>query len=847
LSPGRLPSYEEIQQPMSASRRRGHGLRLTARFRWAAVLLLLPLLGLAAVSGTGLVVSANASAALDHAQELNVALATLDEDVQHFGLTALDVLIGHQADDLGAMTAAETQVDADFAVLARATGFTAAQLMALPLVASAWSATISNRDAIRRLTSSVQKDAAAANLLEDAIDADERLLTSRVAAVEQLGAAHVAGLRQERDAAVLASAVAVGLALMIGIAIAAWLSNRLAQSVLRPLRILRTATSRLAAGDRSVRIDSVSGDEIAELGDAFDSMAGELEQEQDAVLARERRLVALVENTNDGIVVISAAGAIEFATPSFREYLDGEDGAPRFADIVHPDDLERVSAAWREGLLLSDGSTFEVKARLKHRDGGWHHVWAKVTNRLGDAGVAGMVVNINDVSERHEHEEQLAFQAQHDVLTGLANRGLFRERLERVAATTGEARVHSVLYIDLDDFKRINDTLGHQAGDDLLLAVGERLVASVRPEDLVARLGSDEFAILLDRADAHMAVTAAKRILGALQRPLTLGGRDVLPRASVGIASAAPGGIGGDSLLGDADLAMYFAKRNGKAQYRVFSPEMRTDLVDRLQLGEDLRAAIESGSIEVNYQPIIDMRSGAIVGAETLARWHHPTRGWVGPAVFIALAEELNLVERIDAVVLREACAQGRAWADAGLPSLRIAVNLSGSNLNNPDLVANVAATLADSGFKAANLELELTEGVVIAESEGTLGTLEGLKALGLRLAIDDFGTGYSVLSRLRTLPFDTLKVDKIFVDELDAVHLGSTLAESILDMARVLGLKVVAEGVETSRQADFLRSHGCDFAQGYLFSRPVGAAAFEALVRAAGSTRAADTKAAVA
>jgi EAL domain-containing protein (putative c-di-GMP-specific phosphodiesterase class I) len=335
-----------------------------------------------------------------------------------------------------------------------------------------------------------------------------------------------------------------------------------------------------------------------------------------------------------------------------------------------------------------------------------------------------------------------------------------------------------------------------------------------------------------------MAVAATKRILGALQRPLTLGGRDVLPRASVGIASTMPGGVGGDSVLGDADLAMYFAKRSGKAQYRMFSAEMRSDLVDRLQLGEDLRAAIESGSLEVNYQPIIDMPSGAVVGAETLARWHHPTRGWVGPVVFIPLAEELNLVERIDAFVLRQACAQGRAWADAGLPRLRIAVNLSGSNLNNPNLVANVAATLADSGFPAANLELELTEGVVIAESDSAVATLHGLKALGLSLAIDDFGTGYSALSRLRALPFDTLKVDKIFVDELDAVRPGSTLAESILDMARVLGLRVVAEGVETSRQADFLRSHGCDFGQGYLFSRPLGVAGFEALLLNASATR---------
>ena len=225
------------------------------------------------------------------------------------------------------------------------------------------------------------------------------------------------------------------------------------------------------------------------------------------------------------------------------------------------------------------------------------------------------------------------------------------------------------------------------------------------------------------------------------------------------------------------------------------------------------------------------MESASIVGAEALARWNHPTRGWVGPAVFIPLAEELNLADRIDAFVLREACTQGRAWVDAGLPMLRMAVNLSGSNLDNPDLVATVARTLPETGFSPANLELELTEGVAIAESDSALATLENLKALGLHLAIDDFGTGYSALSRLRRLPFDTLKVDKVFVDELAAANPGSTLAESILDMARVLGLKVVAEGVETSSQADFLRRRGCDFAQGYLFSRAIESSAFEALL----------------
>jgi diguanylate cyclase (GGDEF)-like protein len=442
-----------------------------------------------------------------------------------------------------------------------------------------------------------------------------------------------------------------------------------------------------------------------------------------------------------------------------------------------------------------------------------------------------VVINISDVSERHEFEQQLTFQALHDALTGLANRELFRQRLERSAITAGARLVNSVLYLDFDDFKRITDTLGHQAGDAFLVAMASRLVTCLRPEDTVARLGGDEFAVLLEGTDTGAAVGTTERVLAALQQPLTLEGKDVAPRASVGIASASPSTASPDTLLADADLAMYFAKRHGKAQYQVFSPAMRTDLLDRLQLGEDLRAAIGSGGIEVYYQPIVEMESGSIMGAEALARWNHLTRGWVGPAAFIPLAEELDLAVRIDALVLRQACLQGRAWADAGLPPLRMAVNLSGSNLDNPDLVATVARTLEETGFSPANLEIELTEGVVIAESDGAVATLEDLKALGLHLAIDDFGTGYSALSRLRALPFDTLKVDKVFVDELAVANPGSTLAESILDMARVLGLKVVAEGVETSSQADYLRRRGCDFAQGYLFSRPIEARAFEALL----------------
>ena len=502
------------------------------------------------------------------------------------------------------------------------------------------------------------------------------------------------------------SAVAVVLALVLGLAIALWLSSRLAQSVLRPLTALKQATARLAAGDLRHRVAAGGGDEIAELGQAFDNLADQLGTERDAVLSRERRLAALVENVGDGILVIDANREIVFATPSFREYLDIDGVATtRLTNIVHPDDLGTVGEAWNRGVAGGDGFAFEVEARLKHGDGSWHHVWARVTNRFGDAAVAGMVINVSDVSERHDYEQQLTFQALHDSLTGLANRDLFTQRLEASATLAGHQRVNSVLCLDIDDFKRINETLGHQAGDAFLVAIAERLVASVRPSDAVARLGGDEYAILLDGKDAGEAIAATERLISSVQRPLVLDGKDVAPRVSIGIASAT-GRVGPQTLLADADLAMYFAKRSGKARFQVFAAGDAHRAPRHGSSWVRISAPRSSPvSIKVNYQPIVELATGSIVGAEALARWRHPTRGWVGPMVFIALAEELNLVERIDALVLREACTQGRTWADAGLPVMRMAVNLSGSNLARSDLVASVAGILEETGFSAANLE----------------------------------------------------------------------------------------------------------------------------------------------
>jgi diguanylate cyclase (GGDEF)-like protein/PAS domain S-box-containing protein len=551
----------------------------------------------------------------------------------------------------------------------------------------------------------------------------------------------------------------------------------------------------------------------------------QLRAEQEAVRRRERRLSALVENAGDGILVVDGGGQVVFVTPSFsNEFFDGSLGTPDFKRMIHPDDWDHTARAWGRVKSGGDGTASEVETRLLGRHGDWRHVWVKLTNQLDDPAVGGIVVNVTDISDRHEFERMLTHQTLHDALTSLPNRDFLSRRMERTAANSSREN-HSVLYLDYDDFKRINDKFGHSAGDQFLVETSARLAGCVRPEDTVARLGGDEFAILLEDTGTDGAIVAATRIIAALGAPILIGGKEVHPSASIGIASGPLGPLGAETLLADADLAMYFAKRAGKGGYRVFADAMRTELVERLELGEDLRTAIESLSFEVMYQPIVDLQSGGIIGAEALARWHHPSRGWVGPDTFIPLAEELGLVDRIDMWVLRQACAKGRAWTERWSAPFKMAVNLSGRDLEQPEIVDHIGRILEETGFPPGQLELELTEGVAINEFSGALQTLEAIKALGVSLAIDDFGTGYSALSRLRGLPFDRLKIDKAFVDDIGRTAPGPMLVDTILEMAHILGLEVIAEGVETTTQADYLRQRDCDFAQGYLFNRPLGEA----------------------
>ena len=449
------------------------------------------------------------------------------------------------------------------------------------------------------------------------------------------------------------------------------------------------------------------------------------------------------------------------------------------------------------------------------------------------------VVYRSSVRHLHLREQALALehQAFHDTLTRLPNRTLFMDRLQHAMARS--ARRHgtfAVLFLDLDRFKVVNDSLGHETGDRLLVAVAERLRDCLRPEDTAARFGGDEFIILLeDTTSVHEAVQVAERILGALRAPFRISKREVVVSASIGIVLDHPERQRPAELLRDVDVAMYRAKAKGKATYEVFDLGMNARALERLEREADLRRALARGELRVYYQPKVVLATGRLFGAEALVRWEHPRRGLLLPGEFVPLAEETGLIQAIDRWVLGEACRQARIWHERypSDPPLLLSVNISARQFLGPDLVADVARVLQETRAVPGSVALEITEGVLMEDVEATIATLQGLKDLGLLLAIDDFGMGYSSLSYLKRFSVNILKIDRAFVAGLGRVPEDTAIVEAVIGLARALGLLVTAEGVETAAQAAQLHALGCTLGQGYYFARPLPSDATEALVAA--------------
>jgi diguanylate cyclase (GGDEF)-like protein/PAS domain S-box-containing protein len=546
----------------------------------------------------------------------------------------------------------------------------------------------------------------------------------------------------------------------------------------------------------------------------------------------EGRFQRLTEQVTDIVTICDRQAIIRYLTPSVGRVLGRaptELIGTSIVDLVHPDDAGRVKA-----LLASDptsGQIGPVECRLRRLDGAW--VTTETLGRaVDDDDVRGFLLTTRDITERKALEEQLTHQAFHDELTGLANRALLADRVRHALDRRGTPYRHlAVLVVDIDDFKNINDSLGRAVGDEMLRAVADRLRGCLRSADTAARLGGDEFAMLLeDLDDAAEAARVAERVLATMRQPLSLGGREIQPRASVGIALADPDRLpDADELLRNADVAMHMAKRQGRNRFAYFAPSMHAGLVEKLDLANDLRGAIERRELLVYYQPLVDLNEGTIVGAEALVRWPHPRLGLIPPDRFIPLAEETGLVLPLGYEVLNTACRQAASWQWAGL--MRVSVNLSPRQVQDPALVLYVRQALAHSGLPAEALTLEITESLLSEDAEVASHRLRELKSLGVRLAVDDFGTGYSSLSRLHDFPIDILKIPKPFVDGVARGPEHSALARAILDLSAALGLQVVAEGIEEGEQSAALRRLGCRIGQGYHFARAVPAEEFEVLL----------------
>lgn len=552
----------------------------------------------------------------------------------------------------------------------------------------------------------------------------------------------------------------------------------------------------------------------------------------------ERRFRSLAQNTSEVITIVDAEGVIRYQSPSVERTLSFRPAqlvGMNMSELLHPEERGEALSLIRQAPAPPLPPTV-LERRLRRRDGSWCLAELTVCNLLDDDTVGGIVVTSRDIGERAALENQLRHQALHDPLTGLGNRTLIQDRLDHALARGQRGRNPiALLLLDLDGFKQVNDSFGHGVGDRLLVEVARRLSDSVRAGDTVARMGGDEFAVLLEQADDEVPTVVAQRILYRLRTPMSIDGKNIVTQASIGVVvSSASSPLTGDELLRNADLAMYRAKAKGKNVFEVYEPDMHSAALKRVETESELRRALRQRELILHYQPVVEISTGRITGAEALVRWPHPEHGLIQPSEFLPLAEESDLIVTLGRWVIGEACRQTARLRSMGLVGSRfaMAVNVAVRQLASPPLVAEVEEALDDHGLEPSALVLEITEGALMEGTKAAiLPTLRSLKGLGVQLAIDDFGKGESSLSRLDTFPVDKLKIDRFFFEKVTSPDDDKSLAAVIVAMAKSLGLATVAEGVETREQLAFLRQHRCEEAQGFFLSRPLPVDSFEALM----------------
>lgn len=561
------------------------------------------------------------------------------------------------------------------------------------------------------------------------------------------------------------------------------------------------------------------------------------EQLENRLNKSEGMVSVLSEHSTDLTYIIDRDGKFSYVSPSIckltdydpDEILHAEPGA-----FIHVDDVDMVRTAIQQA-FEQPGKPVDIDDhRVRHRDLKWLYFEGSAVCMADGSHVNGVIVSCHDVTERKQQEETIYRQANYDTLTGLPNRLMFADRLV-TALSRGRRERHSVglLFIDLDGFKKVNDSLGHNAGDELLKEISVRLAGCVRQDDTIARLGGDEFTVILPNihgpGDTEV---VAKKIIERVREPIYLSDNEVYVSASIGITLYPEDADDEETLVRHADTAMYEAKAAGRRTYKFFTADMNLVAQEKMMLETELRAAIDSQEFDIRYQPIIDLNTGNITGTEALVRWNHPTRGFTAPDVFIPLAEEQGLIVAIGEWVLRQACTKARQWRETGHSDLQMAINVSPRQCQEPDFEDMVETILAETGLPASSITLEITESLFIEGAhESAVSALHGRRKSGTLLSLDDFGTGYSSLSYLKRFPVDVLKIDREFVSDIVSSPEDQALCQAVIAMAHAFKLKVVGEGIETVEHARILHDMGCDRAQGYLISKPLSSEELDAFI----------------
>ncbi|WP_051219286.1 EAL domain-containing protein [Oceanobacter kriegii] len=616
---------------------------------------------------------------------------------------------------------------------------------------------------------------------------------------------------------------------IVSMALAFLVAIRIREGLFGPLRDLSDFLARITRErNYSLRTPSKASDDYGKLLLQVNELLHATETDQSTLKLNEERFRKLAEFSPVGIFQVDKNGVLRYVNQRWRDIHNLTNEIPdieQWFSCILAADLEATRFAWEN--LVSQQESIELDLRLQQRDGShaWIHLMASPMHDR-DGEVIGYLGAISDISELKSAQLQMENLAFYDALTGLANRRLFKNRLSKsIKSAERTQSTLALMFLDMDQFKRINDSMGHDAGDLLLQEVSRRLSANVRDKDTVSRIGGDEFTILLTDVKRISDVkTVAEKILEALAEPIRIKGQDINTSVSIGITLTPQDSTDPNTLMKNADLAMYKAKELGRNNYQFFSEEMNKEILEHLAWEQEIRDALHENQFSLVYQPKVSLQNYAITGVETLIRWHHPIKGFIPPDRFIKVAEETGQIIDIGRWVMQNSCREIQSFIASGdMPfDTRIAVNLSAKQFADPDLANMIRKTLEETGMSPSNLELEITESTLMLDVEKAIATMSALRSYGIRFAIDDFGTGYSSLSYLKSLPIEVLKVDRSFVNDIPVDSNDMAITAAVIAMAHKLGLQVVAEGVESEDQVEFLRQNRCDEGQGYLFSRPL-------------------------